>query len=227
MKSGTVLSMFDESGNWPRPYEEYGYNVVQIDKKLDVNINDLNADWLYENIFDGFESIDIILAAPDCTHFAGSGAQYWGQKDADGRTEDALELVWQVIRTVDLCMPEIFALENPVGRLSKLCPMLGKPWYFQPWWFGDPYTKKTGLWGFFNKNLKRNEVTPIKSCSQGSWLQQLGGKSERTKELRSKTPTGFAQAFCEANLLHKLTEKEECEREDWREWWLPRQTIFT
>ena len=29
--------------------------------------------------------------------------------------------------------------------------------------------------------------------------QKLGGKSERTKELRSMTPMGFARAFCAAN----------------------------
>jgi hypothetical protein len=33
-----------------------------------------------------------------------------------------------------------------------------------------------------------------------SWLAaKLGGKSERTKELRSKTPVGFSRAFAKAN----------------------------
>ncbi len=118
--------MFDYTGNWPRPYEEAGYNVIQLDKKLNVNINDLNYEWLVENIFEGFETVDIVLGAPDCTHFASSGAQYWKEKDADGRTKEALELVYQVIRTVDACMPQIWALENPVGRLQRLIPRLGK-----------------------------------------------------------------------------------------------------
>ena len=42
-------------------------------------------------------------------------------------------------------------------------------------------------------------VEPIRSCPQGSWVQQLGGKSEKTKMLRSTTPPGFAKAFFEAN----------------------------
>jgi hypothetical protein len=203
--------MFDYTGNWSHPYKEAGYNVIQLDRKLGVDINNINNEWLSENVFDKFKTVDIILAAPDCTHFASSGAQYWKEKDADGRTGEAVELVCQVLRTVDACMPDIWALENPVGRLPKLVPQLGKPWYFQPWWYGDPYTKKTGLWGNFNKDLPRNEVEPVKSCSQGSWLMKLGGKSERTKELRSETPMGFARSFFMANQLIKMDYDE-------REW---------
>jgi len=44
-----------------------------------------------------------------------------------------------------------------------------------------------------------NYVEPVKVCEQGSWLQKLGGKSEKTKTLRSATPMGFARAFYEAN----------------------------
>lgn len=210
MRTGTVLSMFDYTGNWPRPYEEAGYNVIQLDKKHGIDINDLNYEWLIENIFEEFETVDIVLAAPDCTHLAGSGAQYGKKKDADGRTEQALELVYQVLRTVDACRPQIWALENPVGRLPQLVPQLGKPWYFQPWWYGDPYTKKTGLWGNFNNHLPKNEVKPIRACSEGSWLMKLGGKSEKTKELRSATPVGFAKAFFMANQLKEM-DYDECE----------------
>jgi hypothetical protein len=70
--------------------------------------------------------------------------------------------------------------------------------YFDPCDYGDPYTKKTCLWGSFNRP-KQNRVEPQRVCSQGSWLMKLGGSSERTKELRSVTPPGFAQAFFEAN----------------------------
>jgi hypothetical protein len=90
---------------------------------------------------------------------------------------------------------KFWVLENPVGRLQTLRPQLGKPWYFQPHWYGDPWTKKTGLWGKFNKELPKNEVAP----DPNSWIMKLGGKSERTKELRSMTPPGFAKAFFEAN----------------------------
>lgn len=70
--------------------------------------------------------------------------------------------------------------------------------YFHPWEYGDAYTKKTALWGEFNEPV-RTPVEPIRACAQGSWVQKLGGKSERTKELRSATPMGFARAFFLAN----------------------------
>ena len=102
-----------------------------------------------------FTSVYGILAAPPCTDFAGSGAQYWGAKDLDGRTEKSLMLVDKVISLVEYYKPEFWALENPVGRLSTLRPTLGKPWYFNPYEFAgyapkdevekNRYTKDCGV----------------------------------------------------------------------------------
>jgi hypothetical protein len=204
----TVLSLFDFSGNWSRPYRESGANVVQIDKKLGTDVLELSATWIMENVMNDFGTVDGILAAPPCTDFAVSGSQYWKAKDKDGRTEKSLELVRQVLRTVEFCKPDWWALENPVGRLHKLLPELGEPWYWQPNWYGDPWTKKTALYGNFNRRLPRNDVEPERVCKQGSWVQRLGGKSERTKELRSITPMGFSYAFFEANSWHREENQE-------------------
>ncbi len=101
-------------------------------------------------------------------------------------------------------MPDFWVLENPVGRLHKLVPELGKPEFFQPYWYGDAYTKKTGLYGDFNFPEKTYIVEPKiyidKNGKRGSYYwYKLGGKSEKTKELRSITPLGFAEAFYMAN----------------------------
>ena len=78
--------------------------------------------------------------------------------------------------------------------------LLGNPvLMFDPCDFGDPYAKKTLLWGKFNLPIK-NPVIPIRANKQGSWIQSLGGKSAKTKELRAITPRGFAEAFYRANL---------------------------
>lgn len=184
----TILSLFDYSGNWPKFYKENGYDVLQVDIKLDLDVLKLEKADLPDTLYG-------ILAAPPCTDFAGSGAQYWKVKDSDGRTNASLALVDKTLEIVSWYDPKFWVIENPVGRLSTLRPQLGKPWYFQPNWYGDPYTKKTGLWGKFNKDLVKNEVPP----DPNSWIMKLGGKSERTKELRSMTPLGFAKAFYEAN----------------------------
>lgn len=212
-----VLSLCDYSGRWALPYLEAGYEVILVDPK--------HGDGCRENTFklqeQGYTVLPCtvaslllsrewmqylkekpelgILMAPPCTDFSVSGAQYWPAKDADGRTEDSVLIVTDCLKVAKRLQPRWWALENPVGRLPKLVPELGKPWYFQPHWYGDPWTKKTGLWGDFNRDLPRNDVEPIRYTKQGSWTQRYGGKSERTKEARSMTPLGFARAFFQAN----------------------------
>ncbi len=198
MQTKTVLSLFDHSGSWSRLYRDAGHNVIQIDIKLGIDI----LTWDYTSI----KRADGVLIAVPCTDFTVSGAQYWAGKDADGRTSNSVSLVKKSLEIVRYFQPDWWALENPVGRIDKLVPELQAfgPWYFQPHWFGDAYTKKTGLWGTFNRDLKRNYVDPeFVIMSNGDKYSPIhaktGGKSERTKELRSITPPGFAQAFYQAN----------------------------
>ncbi|MCK4817511.1 hypothetical protein KA005_17205, partial [bacterium] len=62
---------------------------------------------------------------------------------------EALSIVDACMRVIKISDPVFWALENPVGRLVHY---LGKPkMYFDPCDYGDPYTKKTCLWGKFNE----------------------------------------------------------------------------
>lgn len=189
-----IVSLFDYSGSWSAPYKAAGYCVYQLDLKRGDDLRVVRP-----------AAIDCrvhgILMAPPCTDFASSGAQYWPAKDADGRTAASVALVRAALLWVRYHRPVWWCLENPVGRLNRCVPELAAfgPAYVQPYWFGDAYTKKTGLWGNFNRELQRSPVEPVRSCAQGSWVQRLGGASERTKELRSITPPGLARAFFRAN----------------------------
>ncbi len=198
-----ILSLFDHSGEWPRPYLEAGHAVWSVDLKRGHDVSTLTSDEVREH-FGG--EVDGILAAPPCTHFTVSGAQYWAAKDADGRTDAMLALVDATLRLVGDLRPRFWALENPVGRLAtRLRPNLGRPkLIWQPHWYGDAYTKRTCLWGDFNADLPRTDVDPVmytdSKGNRGSWhWAKLGGKSEKTKALRSVTPAGFARAFFEVN----------------------------
>jgi hypothetical protein len=134
-----------------------------------------------------------VLAAPPCTVFANSGAR-WPRSDDDYRA--ALSVVDACLRIVLVTRPAWWCLENPVGSLRR---WLGPyKMTFQPCDYGDPWTKRTCLWGEFTPPEK-TPVEPVRVCEQGSWVQKLGGKSARTKRLRSVTPAGFARAFYEAN----------------------------
>lgn len=157
-----------------------------------------------------------VLAAPPCTHFAGSGARWWAGKDARGETDEAVQIVRDCLRVVELVKPVFWALENPAGRIARLVPELQacpSRLVFNPCDFAgladdvatEAYTKRTVLWGqFFSPAYLVSRVEPVMyertrkdgSKVRGSWMwAHLGGKSERTKALRSKTPTGFARAF--------------------------------
>lgn len=200
MATKTILSLFDYSGHWPHAYAENGYDVIQLDIKHGIDISNLDPrDVPSEEIYG-------ILAAPPCTDFSGSGAQYWKAKDEDGRTAASLRLIDAVLELVGYFQPEFWALENPVGRLTTLRPTLGKGWFFNPHEYAgwctsveqqehERYTKKTGLWGVFNRPEKKD----LGNNPSNNWIMKLGGKSERTKELRSMTPLGFSRAFYEAN----------------------------
>lgn len=179
----TILSLCDYSGAWSRPYRDAGYNVIQVDLKLNGDVR----------LFRYPGAVHGILAAPPCTDFAVSGARWWKDK-SDEQLVQSLSIVDACIRLATVCDPEWWVLENPVGRLKDY---IGDPvMYFDPCDFGDSYTKKTALWGRFNTNLPR---TPVEATEGSKMHLQYGGKSERTKELRSITPAGFAQAFFAAN----------------------------
>jgi len=136
--------------------------------------------------------------------FASSGARW---KRSEAEMLEALSVVDACLRIITVYKPRFWALENPVGKLVRY---LGKPMmYFQPYEFGDPYTKKTCLWGNFNKPEKSpiNGEFDKKHNSPGhnSPRKRYPGKmhllppSADRQTLRSITPPGFAQAFFEAN----------------------------
>lgn len=247
-----LLSVFDYSGIWSKPFAESGWDVIQWDIKINefLDINLINS---CSTALELFEYIDGIIAAPPCTDFTVSGNQYWSLKDANGTTEKSKELCRQVFRLADLFKPTdpdyfeenedavfFWAMENPVGRINTLFPYLDKPYYFNPCDFAgwldlsqkditrlnkirlkngkdvtwdetnfvvecNAYTKKTGLWGEFNRNLIRKPIDNVKTSVQGSFTQRYGGKSNKTKEARSNTPEGFAKAFFEANKNYQLS----------------------
>lgn len=211
------------AGNWDSGacvgMPDGGYGVGMTAGAFADSLRDYGVGNTLRRILPHVDSFDVIavMAAPPCTDFTNSGSQHWKAKDADGRTEQSVTIIRDCLRVVQGVNADWWVLENPVGRLKRLVPELGQ-WSlrFHPHefagWADDPatdaYTKNTCLWGTFNPELERRNVEPVMierkrrdgSIVRGSWQwANLGGKSERTKELRSITPTGFARAFAEAN----------------------------
>jgi N12 class adenine-specific DNA methylase len=186
-----VISLFDWTGQWSAPWVEAGYNVIHLDLQDGVDINDLSVEWFSEN-YPELTDVWAILAAPPCTDFASSGARWMKEKDEDGRTAASIELVTQTLATIEYFRPAIWALENPVGRIANMTGLPPARLTFDPNHFGDPYTKKTLLWGRFDAHLP---ALPVEATDGSKMHSKYGGKSQATKNARSETPEGFAWSF--------------------------------
>lgn len=186
-----ILDLCGGTGSWSKPYTESGrYDVRVVDPQEwlpdDPGTGDVR---LFEHL-GRKEKVHGILAAPPCTDLSVSGARWWPDKGPEALLH-ALSVADACCRIVLLHDPEWWALENPVGRLRRF---YGDPTYtFNPSDHGDPYTKRTLIWGRF-KLPARNPVEP----TQGSLMWKLPPGPDRAR-LRSATPQGFAKAFFEAN----------------------------
>ena len=189
-----IVSLFDESGIWSAPYVHAGYTVIQLDIQNGVDILELDPEMFFDS---GIDKIDGLLAACPCTHFANSGARWFKDKDESGITQEAIDLVHQTMGIVEFFEPEIWCIENPMGRIRNLTGIPPATMFFEPHHFGDPYTKKTQLFGEFNTDLPMCNVFP----EEGSRIHKLRGDVPEQKKLRSETPEGFAYAFYMANQI--------------------------
>jgi hypothetical protein len=198
-----ILDLCGGTGSWSRPYKEAGYDVRLITlPEYDVIT------------YEPPENVYGILAAPPCTEFSVLNCIAEPRK----RNEDAgMEIVNACLRIIKQCNPKFWALENPIGYLRKY---LDKPkMSFQPWEFGDAWTKRTDVWGEYiipQKTYKNWEEVPklplyirpnrgkpnFAYLHKSAWkdIPQLSFHEPKTDaEFRAMTPPGFAKAFYEAN----------------------------
>jgi hypothetical protein len=177
-----IVDLCAGSGSWSEPYKQAGYPVVRYTlPSSDVRV------------LPAFElKVWGVLAAPPCTEFslAKNG------QDRDFRA--GLETVSACMRLIWSAAPRWWALENPVGLLGRF---LGRPAdVFEPCDFGDPWTKRTALWGDFNQPARGVRVAPIDGG--GPLCVICHPDDPRTCSVSDHlavTPPGFARAFFEAN----------------------------
>ncbi|HUQ71452.1 MAG TPA: hypothetical protein VM165_18130 [Planctomycetaceae bacterium] len=191
-----VLFLGEASGVTARPWIAAGFATLCVDLAVDgQDVRLIRLPQLLSLLRRHCRRPFGLFAMPPCTHLAGSGARWWRSKGSAALLE-GLSVVDACVRLADSLRPSgliWFALENPVGRLTSF---LGPPrMTFQPCDYGDPYTKRTCLWGWgFSTDLPRTPVPP----SQGSRMHRLPPTVNRPA-LRSVTPSGFSEAFFWAN----------------------------
>ena len=208
--SKIILDLCGGTGAWSKKYKEAGYIVINITLPFyDILKTEIKDEVI---IFQGgnkgslavwINDVYGILASPICTMF--SKARTTAKTPRDFREGmklviACLNIIWECRYKTKLAF---WCLENPRGYLNQF---LGKPVFtFDPCDFGDPYTKRTYLWGYFNIPKKKNRVEPEfvyfksgKRMSRMMYEASLKSK-EISRRIKSITPQGFAQAFFEAN----------------------------
>lgn len=128
----------------------------------------------------------------NCTDLSQAGARYWKQKEADGRMQAAINFFWNMYE-----LPQRSAyvvVENPVGVINHRYRQPDQ--IVEPWWFGDPLTKKICLWyraawtqGKFTRGLIRDDLPKLKKANpvESTGRVCTGGGSWRTDKAHGKT----------------------------------------
>jgi hypothetical protein len=204
MINKTILHLCADIGSDSKPYADAGYNVIKVGS--DIGVENYNPP---DNVYG-------IIANPVCTEFSIASGFHKSRDYNKG-----LKMVTECLRIIKTCNPVFWVIENPAtGRLKNF---LGKPdFVYEPWQFGDPWTKKTALWGKFNKPkiiykkwedvpknnklyIRPNRPKPSIAFLHKSAIYDIPDFSsfiDKVKDdssFRSLCPQGFAKAFFEVN----------------------------
>jgi len=172
-----------------------------------------------------------LSAFPPCTDLSSAGARWWKEKEKENPlfqmfARDNAVACQHLADTLD-CP---YYIENPVGALSRLWRKPNHS--FNPCDYGgylpeddvhprypeyipsrDAYRKKTCLWSGNRftmpeinpvqyENITYERKDPTKGRNFSPVHGRTGGKSLKTKNIRSATPRGFAKAVFKANEFH-------------------------
>jgi hypothetical protein len=195
--AGIVLSLCDRTGVMVQPWRDAGYECWIVDTQhpagfaFDGNLARVGCDVRDFRLMDRVPAI--VFAFPPCTNLAVSGARWFADKGLESLHE-SLGLVIACKRIAEESGAP-WMLENPVGTLSSYWR---EPDYtFQPWQYGDTYTKKTCLWTSTDFAMPTAWVRS-KPSHVTATIHLMPPSADRGDK-RSATPAGFAQAVFDAN----------------------------
>lgn len=199
-----ILIACEESQTICKEFRELGYDSYSNDI---MDCSGGHPEWhLKMDVFEAikYKKWDMMIAHPPCTYLTITGNKWFKPEFKDRfperhrQREDAIKFF------IDLYNSDIpyIAIENPVGVMSS---RWRKPdQYIQPYEYGDPHSKKTGLW---LKGLPK--LVPTKIVEPQFHIYKDGRKDpiwhvetlklppEERSKVRSKTFPGIAKAIAE------------------------------
>jgi site-specific DNA-cytosine methylase len=180
-----VLVACEFSGVVRRAFRERGFDAWSCDLLPAEDGSEFHVQGDVRGLLIGtWQSWDLLVAHPPCTHLAVSGARWF--KDKQTEQAEALEFVRWLL---DAPIPHI-ALENPISIISS---RIRKPdQIIQPWQFGHGEVKATCLW---LKNLPKLRPTSIVD-GRVARVHRLPPSADRWR-LRSITYQGIADAMAD------------------------------
>lgn len=225
---GTIICLCDLTGIMAQPWVDAGYRAVLVDPQHGVSSNDGRVERLAMTVIEAMprlseiirtENVVFVAGFPPCTDVAVSGAKHFERKrEAEPHFQAKAALVAEQCRTIGAISGAPWFFENPVSVFSSI---FGRPEYvFNPYEYGayllendvhphypdiiaprDAYPKKTCLWAGGGFTMPDQKAVDF-GVGYSMQFHKLGGKSEKTKNIRSATPRGFARAVFEANAPH-------------------------
>ena len=206
-----VLLACEESQAVCREFRALGHDAYSCDI---LPTSGQNPEWhIQSDVEDVMYSSDwdLMIAFPPCTHLAVSGARHFKEKIEDGRQKKAIDFFMKIVNAPI----EYIAIENPVGIMNNPKNYRKPDQIIHPYYFGDPYSKKTCLWFKNLKPLKHykegdqididDPEAQITHVDKGEFITFSSGKrmpkwynissSEDRAKLRSKTFPGIAKAM--------------------------------
>ena len=224
-----VVSLYDASGLAVMAWAEAGYEVYCYDLLNEAETRSVgkgkihfikwdarDEDYIEYMVARHAEKAAFLCGFPPCTDLAVSGAAWFAKKKEANPNyrEEAMALVMRVPELGERLSCPWFA-ENPVSVVSS---QWRKPDHiFHPWEFGgylpendvhpfwpdyinarDAYPKKTCYWSGGGFRMPDKKPVPV---AEGYSLQhkKLGGRSAKTKSIRSMSPRGIGIAVFKEN----------------------------
>lgn len=192
-----VLVACEYSGIIRNAFIELGHNAISCD----LLPTEKNGPHYQGDVFDIIDNgFDLMIAHPPCTYLSYAGNAYWNN---DGRAKKRLEALTFFLRLWEAKIPHI-CLENPLGVASTVIKKHDQ--VIHPYYWGDPYLKKTCLWlknlPPLKYKLQKDLFGNPSACDypQPTYIDKKGKKRHFTEgssggKNRSKSFQGVAKAM--------------------------------
>jgi hypothetical protein len=194
-----ILHLCADMGTDSKAYRDAGYQVICVGQKIGV-----------EN-YHPPKGVYGVIANPPCTMFSIARTKAKTPRDL----REGMRLVKECLRIIWECQYDLenenqrtsplafWALENPGTGMLRW--FLGNPRFeYCQSEYGQPFTKRTALWGNFNIPYRPFMESCINQCATslgGNQFKKFGSKFAKSGDGGGKAecPALFAKYFMEAN----------------------------